>query len=91
VPKTANGPEGTVDFESVKVEEHFTIYLHNETTGQNIKQWEWSYAYKVDSQRQLIDVSSLEPSEVPVSGDLVVNQPVTGEANTRHLDGWFEP
>jgi hypothetical protein len=39
VPKTANGPEGTVDFESVEVEEHFTIYLHNETTGQNIKQW----------------------------------------------------
>jgi hypothetical protein len=50
VPKTLNGPEGTVGFESVEVEEHFTIYLHNETTSQNIKQWEWSYAYKVDSQ-----------------------------------------
>jgi hypothetical protein len=33
----------------------------------------------VDSQRQLVDVSSLEPGEVPVSGDSVVNQPVAGE------------
>jgi hypothetical protein len=82
VPKTANLANGsTTKFLKLKVEEHFVIYLHNNTTGENYKQWKWSYRYKVKN-RQLSNESYVGPIEVAVKGDPIFSGPVAGEELT---------